>query len=342
MSVLFSLLGLVIRKIPVLQRLLFALGNNNYRILYYHMISEKNPDYYFKEKGIPFAYFKSQIQYFKKRFTFISLDEALDRLNQGLSLKGYMSVTTDDGFVENYTLIAPWLLQEKIPATFFLINDCIDNKNLMWRNKLAYILNKLGESESRKLMNDFASLKGLSSPRRTENLLSWSKRVFKMEDKEKLTDMLWEKSKMEPVEQFLAEKKPYMFVWQIKELAEQGFGIGGHSNTHPYCKRLNPAQLETEIFGSLQGIYEKTGVKVNLFSYPFGSRAGGNMEKMILQHQGQTLKALIGIKSCLSNNNPYRWERDKMEDNPDMAMFRFFIAPLFRKLFFYNNNHSHS
>jgi peptidoglycan/xylan/chitin deacetylase (PgdA/CDA1 family) len=332
MSVLFSLMGLAIRKIPLLQRLLFMLGNRQYRILYYHMVSEKNPEYYFKDKGIPFEVFKSQLQYFKKWFTFISLDEALNRLNQGLPLEGYMSVTTDDGFEENYTLIAPYLLQEKIPATFFLINDCIGNKNLMWRNKLVYIINKLGEEGSARLMHEFAVQEQLPLPRKKDDLLTWSKRVFDMEDKERLTNMLWEKSNLEPIAQFLAEKKPYMSEQQIRELADQGFGIGGHSNTHPYCKKLNYSQLEAEITGSLQGIYDKTGINVSLFSYPFGSRADDSYENRIIADHGRDLKALIGIKSCLNNRDPYHWERDLMEQSLNLAMFRFFVVPLFRKL----------
>jgi len=342
MSALFSSLGFVIRNTPFLQRILFKLGGNRYRILYYHMVSENTPDYYFRNKGIRFDYFKEQIRYFRKWFTFIPLDEALDRLDKGLSLKGYMSVTTDDGFAENYTLIAPYLLKEKIPATFFLINECIDNRNLMWRNKLAYISNKLGESGTMKLMKEFAMQQKIPLPRRKDTLLSWSKRVFSMENKEKLTDLLWNKSNMDPLQQFLSERKPYMTVQQIRELSEQGFSFGAHTSTHPYCERLNYDQLESEISGSLMGIYEKTGIKVRFFSYPFGSRAKPVHEKRIIGEQGHVLKALIGIKSCLNNTDPYHWERDLVETSQNILAFRFFILPLVRKIFTFGNNHNSS
>ena len=33
-------------------------------------------------------------------------------------------------------------MKKKVTATFFLIENCIDNLDLMWRNKLLYIVNK--------------------------------------------------------------------------------------------------------------------------------------------------------------------------------------------------------
>ena len=133
----------MINKFPVFKNLVRYLSGNRYRIIYYHIVADNVPDYYFREKGISLKDFKEQINCFKRYYKFISLGDALRKRQEGLSLNGYMTITTDDGFIENYNLVAPYLKSENIPATFFLIEKCIDNRHLMWRNKLIYIQNTL-------------------------------------------------------------------------------------------------------------------------------------------------------------------------------------------------------
>ncbi len=332
MNSIINFSGKIILKSVLLQNLFLFIGSSNLRIIYYHIVSNSPPNYYFKDKTISIEDFRKQLKYFKKRYSFISLDEAVNKIKNGDSLKGQIALTTDDGFVENYTIIAPILLEEKIPATFFLINNCIDNQDLMWRNKLVYIFNKLGHKKSGELILTFAKKHNLPIPTNTENIIGWSERTFVMNEKEKLSSMLWEESNMEPLLQFLDEQKPYMTTKQIKELISGGFSIGAHTNTHPICSKLNYDTLEKEIIGSINGISKKIGVSPTHFSYPFKYRAKYEYEKKLIESNKYKVKSLIGVKNKLNNRDPYSWERDLQEADPNIAAFRFFILPVIRKI----------
>jgi len=331
MNLIIHSIGKMISKSNFLQDILLKAGNHCFRILYYHLVSDEIPDYYFKDKAISTNDFKNQLHHYRKNFKFISLHEALNRMTEGKSLKGYVSLTTDDGFVENYSIIAPILMEEGIPATFFLINNCIDNKDLMWRNKLVYVYNTLGEKRSNELISEIALDEKLPFPGKGENIISWSKRTFEMNHKDRLSSALWGKAGFENIQDFLKREKPYLNINQIKELYAQEFSIGSHSNSHPICSRLNYDDLESEVIGSMIGISNKTGIPVNLFSYPFEERAEAKLEKQLIRNHKDRVKALIGIRNVLKNEDPYLWERDLQETDSDQAMFRFYFLPIIRR-----------
>lgn len=56
-----------------------------------------------------------------------------------------------------------------------------------------------------------------------------------------------------------------------KKIAENGFEIGTHSNTHPDMVKLNAEQMKLELETSAKTIEETTGNIVELFRAPFGS-----------------------------------------------------------------------
>lgn len=325
-------IGGMIARSTGLESALLSPGDDSFRIIYYHLVAPALPPYYFESKFITPEILREQIRHFKKRYKFISVYEALDKLSRGESLKGYMAVTTDDGFSENYHYIAPILREENVTATFFLTDTCIDNRNLMWRNKLIYIQHERGIPEAVKLAEKFSKEHGISAPEEKENLLSWSSRTWGMQEKDEWAKELWEVAKLEPIDEFLDHYKPYLTVPQIHDLMAEGFDMGSHSKTHPEFEKLSLEEAEHEILDSLRGISEKIGKKIDLFAYPFSRRALSHIEAEIVSRHSGKFKTLLGIKSGLKNfNNPYEWERDGLEFPYHSALFRFTFVPILRR-----------
>ena len=131
-------------KIPNKNSLLWKYQNPV--ILYYHMVSEKMHPYY-PNGGINPKDFRDQIKGLKRQFNIISLPEAIERKNANKIDSNSLVIIIDDGFAECHSVIAPILDKEKIPATFFLIADCIDNKNLMWLHEKQYLKQNLSGNE---------------------------------------------------------------------------------------------------------------------------------------------------------------------------------------------------
>lgn len=300
------------------------------RIVYYHMVDGITPEHY-PSRAVAPDVFRRQIRYLKRRFELITLSEAWRRARDGESLRGALAVTTDDGFAQNYTVIAPILAEEGVRATFFLISGCLDNRALMWRNKLQLALGRLDEERLGQLMRRTAGESALPPPRPGESAMNWSLREWPAAEKDRLADRFWEAAGLGPIGDWLAEHRPYMTSAQVRELLAEGFEIGAHTRTHPVCGRLGYEELAEETVGSARDLEAMFGVPVRLLAYPFGIRPEPRLERALVQRNGDRLAGLLGIGNRLDNyRNPYVWERDPMELDYAASLLMFHAGPLKR------------
>ena len=332
LEILLKSIGFIIWHMSWLQRFLIHVSGNKFRILYYHMVADKIPDYYFRNKGVSVEDFKKQIKFYKKYYKFISLDEAIQLHQAGDSLKGYICLTTDDGFKENYTTIAPILIEEQIPATFFILPEMIDNHKLMWRNKLVVIHNSLKPEDTYHLISTFAQKENLELPYKKEGILKWSERVFPMKEKDRLSDELWKSSGLMDFQEYMNEQTPYLSKEQLLKLHELGFSLGSHTLSHPYCNKLEFSELVHEIVYSSKLLTDLLNHEVRHFAYPFGTRPKADLEAKLVNEESFKIVSLSGISNYLDNEHPLKWERDQQETSLYLAMFRFFVLPFLRKV----------
>ena len=306
------------------------MGKPSLRILYYHMVSEVPLDYYFGNYIEPHI-FQKQLKYFKKRYDIISMYDAIDRAERGESLEYCLSITFDDGFSECYSTIAPILLDEKVPATFFLIENSLENRNLMWRNKLILLEKKLKKQEKLDLLQKLSGEAYIGISDSEPDLLAISD-TWEMSKKDQYADFLWHNSKLKPMRDWLDENRPYLSVSEIKEMHRSGFHFGSHTRTHPRCDCLTFSELEDEIAGSIDAIGKETGIDIDLFSYPFGLRASPAYEAEIFAQTG--LKCMLGIRDTLANcTDPSKWERVNLEKDYSRSISHFYLVPIRNRYF---------
>ncbi|RYG31764.1 MAG: hypothetical protein EOO01_35020, partial [Chitinophagaceae bacterium] len=132
-------------------------GKESLRIAYYHMVSDQAPEYYSEKKIISPKTFKEHLSFFSRRFDIIPLAEAVQIATNKESLSRKLVLTFDDGFAECHRVIAPILSERRVPATFFLTGKCLDNRDLMWRNKLMVTKRRMGD-RIRPLMEQAAGI----------------------------------------------------------------------------------------------------------------------------------------------------------------------------------------
>lgn len=315
----------------LLQDMIDKVHRRNFRMIYYHMVREQHVPYYFPTHISP-GVFREQIRFLKNKYEIVSLPEAMARARQGDPLHRVLTITTDDGFVENYDFIAPILVEENVTATFYLISGCLDNKELMWRNKLLLVQNKTERTQVQRLMQRLAVEFNLIEPLPSDSLLSWSYRDWDMREKDFLANRIWEWSGMIPLAEWLGKHQPYLTTQHIQQLGNSGFHFGAHTRTHPFCSRLSYEQLVDEVIGSMNELKEKTGQAIHTVTYPFGNRAEPALEQQLIADYKDQLTGLFGIQNTLCNrNNAYEWERDPMEQPFEPSIFRFVLAPLKRR-----------
>ena len=251
MSILNNILffnGSILMKTPSLVKLLLNYKSDSLRIVYYHIVTEKNQPYYFDNKSITPKEFECQINFLKKHYEIISLSEAMLYAKEKKSLKKKLVLTFDDGFTENHTVIAPILSKNNLSAVFYLMSNCIDNKDLMWRNKLL-LINKVDRNN---LDNGIKliSKKYKLETKRSRNLMEWSFKYFPMDVKDEIVNLLWKLTLDIGVEEYLEKNEPYLTSKQIVELNSQGFEFGSHSMSHPIFSKLTYQEFEHEIVNS--------------------------------------------------------------------------------------------
>ena len=322
-----SFSGSILNKCPILCRKLLDTNKKSLRIIYYHMISDKKHDFLYPHNGITINEFKKQINYLKNHFTFISLREAIEIAESKKSLEGKLVLTVDDGFQENYSVIAPILLDYKIPATFFLLDKTIDNKEMMWRNKLMYICNKASDNEIKEIMLKLSKKFNVNYSKKM-NLLDWSAQKWSMNMVDEYADFLWQSSSLPNFDYIVDEMQPYLNSYQVRELIGNGFEIGSHSMNHVFFNKLTYKQFKDEIILSRNALNKKFNLDVRYFAYPFGIRGNTNFENRFMAEHKNKIKIFLGNRNCLNNFFVYnRWERDNLEKPFNQMLFRLYLLP---------------
>ena len=288
------------------------LRKNTFTILYAHSVLEQ-PVNYGTTDNIPPLAFQRQVNFLKQHYHIITLQEAIERNAAGDDLKNCLALTFDDGLKDAYHIIAPILNKAKVSATFFVMNDMINNQQLMWRNQLWYI-QRTKKTKAHQLL-------GLS---KRSNLLTISKN-WDMAKKDQLTTGLWQNCGLPNIQTWLANHQPYLTTFQIQEMHQAGFEFGAHTLTHPFCNKMTISQLEKEINITTQSLSQKLDMPITIFAYPFGVRPNATLEEQLIQKT--TLKTLLSIDfKGLNGGNPLKWGRRKMGKTLGETLFNLSVV----------------
>jgi peptidoglycan/xylan/chitin deacetylase (PgdA/CDA1 family) len=220
---------------------LTALTGQDFIIPFYHIVSDGDCPHVknlYRFKTV--KEFESDLDYLTKHYQPIAATDMPDVLAGKYKGKKIMLLTFDDGLREMYDVVAPILLRRGIPAVFFLNNDFIDNKALMFRYKVSLVWD-------------------LPVDRFT---------LFNADDD---TEVMAEVAGLITTEfdDFLRDYKPYMTSGQITSLLDQGFCIGAHSCSHPYYNELTLDEQLKETISSMDGLQRNFDLKQRLFAFPF-------------------------------------------------------------------------
>lgn len=224
------------------QKQLIRLSGKKLILPFYHIVSDNNPSHIanlYPHKSI--SSFRNDLDYLLKHFEPISLKELIEIKKNNLPLsRNCFHLTFDDGLSEFYHVVAPILIEKKIPATVFLNSSFIDNKALFFRYKASILADELV----------------------ADNVLDFSYHQEKeLDELATIFNIRWE--------DFLKAKQPYLTSVQIQELINQGFTFGAHSKDHPLYSELTLKEQLEQTLSSLEVISTQFKLDYNVFSFPF-------------------------------------------------------------------------
>ena len=90
-------------------------------VLFYHRIADDGAN----KLSMPFATFARQIRWLRDNFDLVSLEEAQRRVAVGHNDRPAVAITFDDGYATNYEAAVPFLVEKKIPVTYFVASKHI-------------------------------------------------------------------------------------------------------------------------------------------------------------------------------------------------------------------------
>lgn len=220
-------------------------------------------------------FFKRCIQWMKKNgYFFISVDQLIQYIqNQQEFPKGAVWLSIDDGWKDNIRNIIPVINKYKIPITFFIATDPVENQGIFWWTffeKCKEQLPNYFESNSLDLKN------------------------IKEKDRKKIIQDLKKNCKKRI-------PREAMKIEEVKSLAQNPLvTIGSHTIHHAITINCTDDELEYEIKESKEKLQKWTNKKVKYFSYPNGRFDG--RERKILKESGYKL-AVTDKKRFINKND---------------------------------------
>ena len=247
----------------------------------YHVISNENLEhvrhiYPYKSEEM----FENDIRYLKEHFDLISYDDfALADLRKRNRRSNPAILMFDDGYAECFSVVRPILLRNKIPCTFFITRDFIDNKNLFYRNKVSILIERIEAWDDDRQKEFFEATH--------EDLVpgAKSREAFFRELKslsglqEGRIDAICRKMDLD-IGQYLNERRPYLTTEEVKIMATDGFTIGAHGKTHTRLNMLSKKAMNDEILDSCEFVRDLTGQEPVPFAFPFD---GNGIDRSLLK-----------------------------------------------------------
>lgn len=200
-----------------------------------------------------------------RRFRVLPLDEAVVALRAGNLPPNAACITFDDGYPEWRTGVVPVLERLGLHATFFITAGQYSGLP-MWNERILHAVESARPGTPTLQWEGLPDLRfdQVNDRRRSIKLLDRFLKYQEPAEKERLLQLLEAHTDSE------RDRVPSMSEEDLRHLHAKGFGIGGHSVTHPILSRCTPQQAYEEIAGAREQLEHLVRGKVAAFAYPNG------------------------------------------------------------------------
>jgi peptidoglycan/xylan/chitin deacetylase (PgdA/CDA1 family) len=271
-------------------------GNASAAVLMYHSVMPDPAVHSDSLGGIIHSesQFRAQMDLLSRDYHPISLEQLMDNLNRGRDLPNRSVVVTfDDGYTDNCEVAMPILNQLRIPATFYVTVDCVEQRKLPWPSRLRYAFRKTTQP----LWTDS---RGQSWPL---GEFDCRERAYlaSCDDCCQLVGNAQEEF-VRHIEEQLQAAVPsdfhslVMTYDQIRSLVRQGHIVGSHTMTHPNMAHIRENEAMMELAESKQRLEKALNAPVKHFSYPCPAMTPHWNEQTLAQSRS------VGYESAVTTN----------------------------------------
>ncbi|OBH92847.1 polysaccharide deacetylase family protein [Mycobacterium sp. E2733] len=215
------------------------------------------------------ALYRRQLEYLRRHFSVLPLEEALDRLAEGTLPPRALAITFDDGTRNLATHALPLLRELGLPAAVFLATGPMDSGETLWPDRLWLAIARTAATEIdlAALGRGVCSLDG--SANRGRAYAAAVEGLKGLADADRITAL----EGMLGALGYRDDDGPFrMLTWdEARALAGGGLvTLHPHSVTHPILARCDDDKVEREIVASCAALERETGCAPTIFAYPNG------------------------------------------------------------------------
>ena len=211
------------------------------------------------------ARFEHLLDHMCSQFQVLPLGDAVDRLREGGLPRRAACISFDDGYPDWLAGAAPALVRRNLHATFFITSGQFDGVPL-WHERILAAVRRL----SRPVLDlgipflPAQAVANMEDRRRQVQRLEQELKYLTLQRREQILLQLEAAAGVKPAD------VPVMNEAQLRDLYNQGFGIGAHTALHPILDYCNADEVAQEVGGVRERLQAIIGGSVNGFAYPNG------------------------------------------------------------------------
>lgn len=290
-------------------------------IIFYHGVWPTGSPLLASLGGITLERLEQDLSLLARHFAFVGLDDLLQHNQEKTrTTRPPLAVCFDDGCDMIRSGAADVLDAAGVRATMFVVTSCVDNRHLMWMHKFQAVLALRGPERLIAEFNRLVAVTSAGPPIAAAWEVTRAAWCWPMARKEEFVDQIYQACDMPPVEDYLAEHRPYMTWAELQAWRARGHAVGLHTHSHPFCDRLAAEDVAAEVDHAAALLRERLDLDAVPFAYPFGNRFAAEREAEVAIRAG--LGCMLGVAGISPRGSaPRRLERAGAETGLDEALF---------------------
>lgn len=298
-------------------------------VLNYHRLGQPNGQPYDDGTFSATAYeFESQVEFLKRRYSIVTLDEAIQLVTGKQTFRGAaVLLTFDDGYLDNFQIAYPILRSLGVQGSFFLISSFVGSNELPWWDRIAYGVKR---ARNRVIALDYPNRMQFDLTQQDPAdvirvILAQYKKLPSRSDAARFLAHL--ERACEPEPRTTAER---LFLnWsEAAEMRANGMAIGCHTHTHPILSQLTVEEQYDELRTVKETIQARLSIPANVLAYPVGKKTTFTPQtEEVLQQLGYTAAfSYYGGINLPGNTRPFDVRRNSVDAGLPLCRLRLQLA----------------
>jgi len=229
--------------------------------------------------------FADQVTFFKRKYSVVTLDEAIHLTTSKHLFRGTaILLTFDDGYLDNFEIAYPILQSLGVQGTFFLISALVGSRDLPWWDRIAYAV-KNATKPAIALNGPHQMHFDLNAQDRADVIRALLAQYKKSVSHQSASDFLTAVEEACESRRPAADERVFLDWNEAADMISHGMAIGCHTHTHPVLSQLSVDDQYEELKTVKETLQARLSVPANVLAYPVGKKTTFTQETQQVLHQ---------------------------------------------------------